>query len=551
MVRGPGTGEPAWVEAVREADRKADRKGMSVISSTGLPESMPAGSRLGLRRLPRYLLVLLLAWAGAAGAVQAEAADAPALVERLDRLLEQKPLAAARVGIHVVRASDGLPLYSRGADQLLVPASNQKILTSLAALHRFGPTHRFSTRIRAPRMPDGTGSVPALVVEGGGDPVMNSEDWWRLAAELQREGLRGIEGDLQIDDSLFDGPAWHPSWGRVSARAYHAPIGALTANYGAFFVSVRPHSEVGSAALVDIDPPVPYLRLRNLARTASRATRAQLSVDRVRGRGENGSLQEIVRVQGATRPGDDMDRFPRSVLDPGLYAGSLLAYQLSVHGIRFGGVVRRATSSDDSEALVLEWQGRPLSEIVQLCMKYSNNSIAETLLKSLGTGVDSGSKGNARRRGDWQTGVRALRAELETLGVDLDRATIVDGSGLSVQNRLTPRMLVAALRAGRDSFRVGPEFVAALPIADRDGTLERRLGRGRGRIRAKTGLLSDVATTALSGYAERVDGETLVFSILVNGHSGPSGPAMDAVDRIAQTLVDAPWPLTSTSASLP
>ena len=504
-----------------------------------------------LRGSSRGLLLWLLVWVGAAGAAPTAAPNAPALVARIERLLEQKPLAGARVGIHVVRASDGMPVYSRDADRLLMPASNQKILTSLAALHRFGPTHRFATRIRSPRKLDAKGVVPALVVEGGGDPVMNSEDWWRLAAELQRAGLRGVEGDLRIDDSLFDGPAWHPSWGRVSARAYHAPVGALTANYGSFFVSVRPRSEVGSTALVDIDPPVSYLRLRNLARTAARGARARLSVDRVRGRTEDGAPQEIVRVQGAARLGDDTDRFPRSVLDPGLYAGSLLAYQLAVHGIRFDGVVRRTASSAASETLVLEWQGRPLSEIVQLCMKYSNNSIAETLLKNLGVDPGADPTGDAKRQGDWLRGVQVLRAELETLGVDLGRASIVDGSGLSIENRLTPKMLVAALRAGRDSFRVGPEFVAAMPIADRDGTLERRLGRGRGRIRAKTGLLSDVSTTALSGYAERVDGETLIFSILVNGHSGPSGPAMDAVDRIAQTLVDAPGPRTATSSALP
>ncbi len=524
---------------------------MSVVASMRLHASKPRGLRLMLRGSSRGLLLWLLVWIGAAGAAPTVAPNSPALVARIERLLEQKPLAGARVGIHVVQASDGMPVYSRDADRLLMPASNQKILTSLAALHRFGPTHRFPTRIRSPRKLDAEGVVPALVVEGGGDPVMNSEDWWRLAAELQRAGLRGVEGDLRVDDSLFDGPAWHPSWGRVSARAYHAPVGALTANYGSFFVSVRPRSEVGSTALVAIDPPVSYLRLRNLARTAARGARAQLSVDRVRARAEDGAPQEIVQVQGAARLGDDTDRFPRSVLDPGLYAGSLLAYQLAVHGVRFEGVVRRTPPSVDPETLLLEWQGRPLSEIVQLCMKYSNNSIAETLLKNLGAepGVDP--TGDAKRQGDWLRGVQVLRSELETLGVDLGRASIVDGSGLSVENRLTPKMLVAALRAGRDSFRIGPEFVAAMPIADRDGTLERRLGRGRGRIRAKTGLLSDVSTTALSGYAERVDGETLIFSILVNGHSGPSGPAMDAVDRIAQTLVDAPWPRTATSSALP
>ena len=66
------------------------------------------------------------------------------------------------------------------------------------------------------------------------------------------------------------------------------------------------------------------------------------------------------------------------------------------------------------------------------------------------------------------------------------------------------------------------------------------LSRRRGRIRAKTGLLSDASVVALSGFAERADGETWVFSILVNGHGGGSGAAMDATDRLARALLDAP-----------
>lgn len=479
------------------------------------------------------------------------AAQTSGLSQRLDAILARKPLAGAGVGIHVVRARDGKPIYSRGADQLLVPASNQKILTALAALQRFGPSHRFSTRIWSPRGPDGDGRVPALIVEGGGDPVMNSEDWWRLAADLRREGLRGIEGDLRVDDSLFDGPGWHPSWGRVSARAYHAPIGALTANYGAFFVSVWPQTEVGSTAFVDIDPPIGYLRLRNLAKTAARSARSGLWVDRLASQRGDGASEEIVQVKGVSRLGDAVDRFPRSVLDPGLYAGSLLAYQLVANGVDFDGAVRRTPGGDEGRTLLLDRPGRTLAEIVQLCMKFSNNSIAETLVKNLAAYAEPGAGDAGLRQGSWASGIRVLRSELDSIGLDLGGATIVDGSGLSLKNRLTPRMLVEALRVARESFRVGPEFMAAMPIAERDGTLESRLAGSRGRIRAKTGLLSDASVTALSGYAERTDGETLVFSILVNGHSGGSGPAMDAVDRIAATLVEAPLPVATTAASAP
>jgi D-alanyl-D-alanine carboxypeptidase/D-alanyl-D-alanine-endopeptidase (penicillin-binding protein 4) len=467
----------------------------------------------------------------------------PDLASRIDRLLERAPLARASVGIYVERASDGQVVFARGADRLLIPASNQKILIALAALERFGPAHRFSTRIFAPEPIGPDGTVSELLVEGGGDPAMNSEDWWRLAADLRRAGLRGIRGDLRVDDRLFDGPGWHPSWGNVTARAYHAPIGALTANYGTFFVSIWPQATAGSSVLVDIDPPVHYLRLRNLAKTVPAKARPRLVVDRLDGRRSEGKAEEVIRVSGVARRGDSVDRFPRSVLDPGLYAASVLAYQLDANGIELDGEVRRAPATDEEKLeLILDRPGRALAEAVSLCLKYSNNSIAESLVKSLGAWEGVSIEEGPARQGNWVDGIRALRRALDRKGVELGKARLVDGSGLSIQNRLSPRTLVGALRIGRESFRVGPEFVAALPIANTDGTLEKRIHMGRGRIRAKTGLLSDASVTALSGFAERADGEVLIFSILVNGHSGGSGEAMDAVDDVAQILLDAPLP---------
>ena len=136
--------------------------------------------------------------------------------------------------------------------------------------------------------------------------------------------------------------------------------------------------------------------------------------------------------------------------------------------------------------------------------------------------------------------MKALRRQMKVLDVDLGDANLVDGSGLSTQNRLTPRTLVRALEVGRSHFSLAPEFMASMPIAELDGTLEKRLPGRLGRIRAKTGLLADAASTSLSGYAERDDGETLVFSIVVNGFAGGAGKAMDAVDRLAGALIEAP-----------
>lgn len=482
--------------------------------------------------------------AGAAPSPKTERAfPASPLSRKLDRLVAKGPLSGASVGVLVVRARDGATVYARGADRALIPASNQKLLTGLAALSRFGPTHRFTTRVWATAPIDADGAVPALVVEGGGDPAMNSEDWWLLASQLRREGLRTVRGDVRIDDTLFEPPGWHPSWGRISARAYHAPVGALTANYGSFWVAVRPRAQVGLPAHVELDPPVDYLTVRNRATTEERRARPRLSVGRGPATNDDGAPREVVLVDGGTRVGDDVDRFPRSVRDPGLYAGAMLVHQLRANGVEVDGeVVRRPLSPEAPAPILLHAfrSERTIADVVRLCMKYSNNSIAESLVKSLAAWEGANLDGAPAQQGDWTRGAAALRRTLEGLGLDLGRARLVDGSGLSLQNRLTPRLLVEALRVGRASFAFGPEFVASLPIAERDGTLEERLRAGGGRVRAKTGLLGDARVTSLSGYADRGDGEHLVFSIIVNGYTGGSGRAMDAVDALAAALLETP-----------
>jgi D-alanyl-D-alanine carboxypeptidase/D-alanyl-D-alanine-endopeptidase (penicillin-binding protein 4) len=115
---------------------------------------------------------------------------------------------------------------------------------------------------------------------------------------------------------------------------------------------------------------------------------------------------------------------------------------------------------------------------------------------------------------------------------------MVDGSGLSKHNRVSPRVLVEALQLARGSFAVGPELVAALPIGARDGTLKKRADAAGERVRAKTGLLDGV--TGLSGYAELSDGRDVVFSILVNGYRAGDEAAMGAVDGFVAALVNTP-----------
>jgi D-alanyl-D-alanine carboxypeptidase/D-alanyl-D-alanine-endopeptidase (penicillin-binding protein 4) len=499
------------------------------------PSDPPLGEAdMRYSRLLALPLALLLAWGGAtalaASPQRAEAIDPAAarlawqrsLASRLDGVLASREFKRARVAAFVVRADDGEVLYERSPDRALTPASNVKILTAIAALDAFGPNHSFETRVHVEAPPDAEGAVEDLFVRGGGDPAMNNEDWWRLAAQLRGQGLRRVRGDLVLDDAVFDRARWHPAWGRTSSRAYHAPVGALTANYGAFSVTVSSGPEVGSPVAAQVDPPVPYLRLDNRAQTVNRRARRTVVVDR-----RAGGEDEIVTVTGVVRLGDPPKTYYRSVLDPTRYAGAVLRMQLAALGIAVDGRTRIGSPPEGAQRLLV-FHGRPMSEIVRLFMKYSNNAVAESLVKALGAQASGGV-------GSWSNGLEALRARLEGLGLDASDFSLVDGSGLSYQDKVAPRALVKALLTARNSFRIAPEFMAALPIAAVDGTLEKRGDGAEREVRAKTGLLNRV--TALSGYAHMGDGEVAVFSILINGYRVGDEEAMQALDRFAAELV--------------
>lgn len=457
-----------------------------------------------------------LAILGCAAAPPACAGD---LATRLDAALAHPGCRGASLGVLVVRAADGAELFARGAERPLVPASNMKVLTALAALSTFGPAHQFTTTVAADGPIAADGSVGTLAVRGGGDPALTSEELWRLAGDLRRLGLRRVRGDLLLDDTYFDAQRWHPAWGDASARAYHAPIAALSANYGSFIVEVAPAA--GGAPRVNLDPPVAFLQLVDRVRPG---TDSEIAVDR-----RADGTRDRVTVSGTIGRDAAPVQVPRSVSDPVRYAGSVLRLQLAALGIAVDGG-ERVTATPPGYTELLAFRGRPLGQTVELLMKWSNNNIAEMLVKDLGAHAGGGP-------GSWAGGIAAAQAQLAALGVDQRGLVMLDGSGLSAANRVTPRTLVEALRAARNSFVVGPDFAAALPLAGRDGTLRKRAPDATDRARAKTGLLNGAST--LSGYARLRDGTDVVFAILNNGADAGDAAAIAANDAFLEALVAA------------
>jgi D-alanyl-D-alanine carboxypeptidase/D-alanyl-D-alanine-endopeptidase (penicillin-binding protein 4) len=176
--------------------------------------------------------------------------------------------------------------------------------------------------------------------------------------------------------------------------------------------------------------------------------------------------------------------------------------------VKVSGSVRRGTVPDGARLLCYS-ESDALGDVVRKLEKTSNNFIAEQLLKTLG----AEKKGAP---GSWPKGVEAVEDFLAEVGVARGTYVMKNGSGLNDTNRFSARETVTLLREMWKRFPAMPEFVAALPIAGRDGTTRWRMQTTDGRLRAKTGTLVDIS--ALSGWVwlqrERSWGE---FSILSSG----------------------------------
>jgi D-alanyl-D-alanine carboxypeptidase/D-alanyl-D-alanine-endopeptidase (penicillin-binding protein 4) len=157
----------------------------------------------------------------------------------------------------------------------------------------------------------------------------------------------------------------------------------------------------------------------------------------------------------------------------------------------------------------------------------SDNFTAEMLLKELGAvQADAGTTA---------AGVGVVTGLLALAGVPLEGVRLVDGSGLSLLDRLTASALASLLTVMWNDPGVRLELLSSLPVAGRSGTLAHRMrhSAATGVVRAKTGTTDNAS--ALSGYV----GDRYVFAILQNGWPLPWWWARVAEDRFANVLASA------------
>jgi len=454
------------------------------------------------------------------------------LAARLAAHLRAPAFSPEDTGLIILSLPEGSTVLARNPDRPLRPASTMKILTSAAALSLLKPEFVYNTRILADAPIDADGAVAGnLYIQGSGAPDLVGEAWWLMTRRLAALGLRRVDGDLVGDESYFDAVRRPPGWPEPAADSwYNAPVGALSCNFNVVTVRIDPSPLVGARPDLTLEPVASFFQVMNRATTTSGP--ASIAVSRSFEGGQNSLV-----VSGSIRKGGGPIFFNRSVEEPALYALHAFKEIAAEHGIEIRGSLVTGLTPEKAREL-LRHESRPLGPLVRDMNKNSNNYMAEALLKTLGAEFDG-------TPGTTASGLQVLKTYLSGLGLDPGSAVFADGSGLSDQDRIPPRLLAEALWKARADFEIGPELEASLPIGGADGTLDERFGgeEARRRVRAKTGRIA--GALSLAGYAANRDGHVFAFAFLANRPRGTIDQVHRAMDRVVDELV------TSTDADLP
>ena len=458
----------------------------------------------------------------------AQASDAPWTGEQIsklradvDQLLRSPALRGAHVGLLANDVTTKALLYSRAADEDFIPASNLKLITGSAALARLGTSFTFHTTLATSATLGADAIDGDIVLRGGGDALLRAADLDAAASALAQRGIRTVRGNLVLDTSYFDGPAYERGWTWDDFPYYYAPlVSALALEENTIHLLVAPAAASGMPATIAAMPRTSALTIINEVMTGS--ADAKDSVDIARTAEGNIRVFGILPLRG---PADAIDA---AVPDPVAYAGDVFREALAAHGITVTGTLVRGTTPPGAATLWTH-ESLPLPQILDEFWHESDNLVGEMLLKSLAVA-------RAGAPGSTDPGIELEQEYLRNVGVDPATIMIADGSGLSIYNRVTPRALVTLLMADWESPNRNI-VLDALPLAGVRGSLKSAyLGTpAQGRVFAKTGSMTNVST--LSGYIMTRRHGTVVFSFMLGDALGDPVGFADVFGKVLSRFV--------------
>ena len=433
--------------------------------------------------------------AGAAGPLRAEAPPTspfprarpgtPAMPgEDIARLIREAKL-GGETGLILADAANGTVLEEVGADIPLPPASTAKTITSLYALERLGPGHRFVTRVMATG-PLVSGQIAGdLILAGGGDPTLDTDDLGDMAAALRAAGVKSVSGRYLVYGGAL------PDLPRIAADqpeqvGYNPGLSGLILNFGRVYFKWK---KAGDGWAVSMDARGERFAPKiDLTRMELAPREAPLFTYRLRETTEDWSVAQSALGKEGSR------WLPVRRAAP--YAAEAFRALCAAQGIALPRAEPLVALPATARELVRH-ESEPLDAVLRGMLRWSTNVTAEAVgLAASGAGT---LRGSARAMSDWAA---------RHLGHPGD---FVDHSGLGAATRVSARGMARALTLGQ-SRASGHNLAAILrDMGMRDGD-GKAVDNHPVRVRAKTGTLNFVS--ALTGFIQPPQGRELAFAIL-------------------------------------
>ena len=363
--------------------------------------------------------------------------------------------------------ADGRVLFDRRGSESFIPASTLKLVTAAAAIKNLGEEYRFKTEFFLSSSGD-------LIIRGYGDPTLISEEVGKISAELA--SLRGNFKDIVVDGTEFEAEL------RVDGRSR----------------SLNPYDARNGAVVVNFNT----VALEKLANGKIRSGETQTP------------LTPTAKSLGIKLPvGNHRVSIDDDSTASLLYAGELFRELLIQNRTNISGSVRIGTVSSQDKLLLTHRSTKPLKIVLRDVLEYSSNFGANQLLLVMGQERFGG-------RATVEKGLRVVQ-EFGQKDLRLRSLKLAEGSGLSRNNRISPKELVRVLDI----------------LAPYKALLTEYKSRTAGRYAAKTGTLNGVSS--LAGYANSSECSDVRFAIIINDQVS-NEVRFRAVDEIIRSIATSP-----------
>jgi D-alanyl-D-alanine carboxypeptidase/D-alanyl-D-alanine-endopeptidase (penicillin-binding protein 4) len=461
----------------------------------------------------RFIYVLLLA-------ILAE----PISAQTIPTIINNAPNQEAFWSV-TVRSDQGNILESLNSEKVIIPASNQKLITTAAILDHFGAEFRYETNIY------GEGDLFSdtwdgnLVIKGSGDPSISGDlyedDRYHVfnifLEQLQDHGISRIEGNLIADVSLFDEQMYPKGWDWYDMSFYYGvQISPLSFNNNAVDLEVFADGEIGDTPRITWFPDsTDYVELIN----EQVITNQNIDYDEYYRR----DLGKNRIVLGSTLPQAYYEDESLSINDPPMFFLDSFKKFLMKNGIEVDGFLVFSSEMQQTESMqvLATHRSKPMSELIKWANKESDNFYTEMMTKTLSADLDE-------QPGSFEHGIEQVRSFLHGMGIDTTYVQMNDGSGMAGGNFNKTSYISDVLVKMKDHSDFEAYF-KSMSVAGIDGTLQHRM-KGTplyNNFKGKSGFVTGVRT--LSGYLETASGKQIIVSIATNNYISEKVRPIDAI----------------------